>query len=140
MADPSYPADATWEDLPPHVRSDLQARGRAVPGDGRFDEPPYPLGGMQAVMRRVVYPSSARRDGVEGRVVVVATIDPQGHVETAGVLSPVHPDLDRAAVDAVRESSFRPAVRDGRPVEARVAIPFRFQLESASPWWWPFAC
>src|SRR5262245_13088686 len=95
MADPSYPVHASWDELPADKRAQLQAQR------GTGEEPPYPIGGMQAIMDRVGYSRLARRTNAQGVVTVIATVNPQGRVESASVHTPVHPELDRAAVTAV---------------------------------------
>jgi len=76
------------------------------------------------------YPRAARRRGLEGRVVVEATIDPAGRVVAANVQeSSGYGLLDRAALDAIKRWRFEPAERDGRPVEATVAVPVVFTLQ-----------
>lgn len=36
--------------------------------------------------------------------------------------------LDQAAVNAARNSRFAPGTKDGKPVEMKVKVPFRFKL------------
>lgn len=75
------------------------------------------------------YPVSQRRDGIEGSVHVLCRIDATGRlvsVETArysdfGFVEP--------ALAAVRQWRFKPALRDGVPVEMEVTIPIRFAFE-----------
>ncbi|MFD2235771.1 energy transducer TonB, partial [Phaeospirillum tilakii] len=75
------------------------------------------------------YPPSARRRGLEGRVVLDLTIDAGGRtVAVALVRSSGVGSLDDAAREAVAGWRFRPAHRDGQPVESRRQVPIRFQL------------
>ena len=94
----------------------------------RLDRPPYPVGGMAGLMGGVTYPEAARRAGVEGTVIVRATIAADGSVATAEVLQSVHPLLDAEALAAVRRARFEPAAKDGRPVAAEIGAPFLFGL------------
>jgi TonB family protein len=57
---------------------------------------------------------------------LIVTVGEDGSVKKASVISEVCPECDRAALDAVRKFTFKPA-RDaeGRPVEATIAIPIR---------------
>ena len=88
----------------------------AIVGDGPDRTGGFlrPVGGYQVVP---AYPEGPRRLGIQGtshlRVEVLATgVIGQVVVDrTAG-----HPDLDRAAVTAVRTWRFEPARRDGEPV------------------------
>lgn len=72
------------------------------------------------------YPSDARASRIEGNVTLRATIGVNGKVTYIQPLSGP-PALISAAVDAVRKWRYKPAMLDGRPVEAQedIAIPFR---------------
>jgi TonB family protein len=58
-----------------------------------------------------VYPQAAREAGVQGFVVVEATIGCLGKVTSAQVLRSV-PQLDEAALEAVRQWEYQPIVDD----------------------------
>jgi protein TonB len=76
------------------------------------------------------YPVQARRRGLEGRVLVRATVAATGECTGAELRrSSGHAILDEAALRAVRAWHFVPAMRDGRPVAAGVDIPIVFRLE-----------
>ena len=44
-----------------------------------------------------------------------------------------HVSLDQAALDAVRQWTFIPATRDGKPVEGWLEVPIVFRLEAVRP-------
>lgn len=73
---------------------------------------------VEAVAPRV--PEGALADGGDARVVVELVIDAEGTVVDAVVRRSAGAALDAAAVDAARASRFRAALRDGKPVTARV--------------------
>jgi TonB family protein len=73
------------------------------------------------------YPYTARADGVQGRVLVMALIDLSGHVVRTAITGSV-PELDEAAVRAVEKWRFSPATADGRAVKVWVTIPVSFTL------------
>lgn len=76
------------------------------------------------------YPAQARRRGLEGRVLVHATVAVSGECTGAELRrSSGHAILDEAALRAVRAWRFVPAMRDGRPVVAGVDVPIVFRLE-----------
>jgi periplasmic protein TonB len=76
------------------------------------------------------YPSSARRRGAEGLVLLRARVGSDGRVlESVLARTSGSSDLDRAAVEAVRSFRFRPGTRGTEPVEAWVNVPVRFQLD-----------
>lgn len=78
------------------------------------------------------YPASALRSGDTGTVLVLATIDRNG-VPTQVTLDDRsgNRDLDRSALQAVRQWRFQPALRDGKPVEATVRVPVEFALQNS---------
>jgi protein TonB len=88
-------------------------------GKPRFRHPPTPA----------VYPQRAIELNQQGEVLVRVRLDRGGTaVEIVLHRSCGYQLLDRAALTAVREWQFHPAVRDGRPVAAWVEIPVRFHL------------
>jgi TonB family protein len=75
------------------------------------------------------YPESARAKKIEGDVAVEATLDANGRVTATKVVKSVSPELDQAAVDAIRASTFRPGMRNGAPVPVTITMTMRFKLE-----------
>jgi TonB family protein len=99
---------------------DPPATGGAPP----VTEQPMPIDVQQAE-----YTEAARAKKIEGDVQVEATLDATGHVSAAHVVRPLTPDLDQAAFDAVRASTFRPGMRNGEPVQVTITMTMRFKLE-----------
>jgi len=75
-----------------------------------------------------IYPKEARNAHIEGTVIVEATTDIYGRVQKAKILSSV-PELDQAAVDAIRQWVYEPGIIDGRPGEVIFTIAFQFRLD-----------
>jgi TonB family protein len=75
------------------------------------------------------YPESARAKKIQGDVEVEATLDATGHVTGTKVVRSASADLDQAAVDAIRASTFRPGMRNGEPVPVTITMTMRFKLE-----------
>jgi TonB family protein len=74
-----------------------------------------------------VYPAAARAAGVAGRVWVIALVDTGGAVVEASVVRGI-PELNAAALAAVRGMAFVPVRREGRPVSFHVRVPLLFTL------------
>ena len=94
-----------------------------APIQARIDAPPRPLKAI-----RPEYPKASRQRGEEGDVVVVLSINAQGHVDSASVAeSSGYQELDAAAIRAANKARFSPAKRGRTAVasEARVTITFR---------------
>ena len=73
------------------------------------------------------YPDIARDAGVDGQVTVQALVGKDGHVKDAKVVKSIAM-LDAAAVAAVKQFVFKPALANNRPVAVWVAVPVRFSL------------
>src|SRR6185437_5549267 len=72
-----------------------------------------------------VYPQIAQVAGVEGDVVVQASVDASGNVTAATVIS--GPQMLRtSAVEAVRRWKYQPAMLDDKPVATQMTIRMRF--------------
>jgi protein TonB len=75
------------------------------------------------------YPESARRLGHEGEVRVGVRVGPDGSVLEVWLDAACRwPELNRAALGAVRRFRFAPATRSGVPVEATIVVPIVFRL------------
>ena len=74
------------------------------------------------------YPQLAIKQHIDGEVILYAIIRQDGHVDSIQVVRSVDPELDRNAMEALSRWEFRPATREGQPVEleAVIHIPFRF--------------
>jgi len=86
-----------------------------------------------AVLRKThpEYPKKARRRELEGTVILLATISPQGHIEKLSLdKSSGHSILDNAATQAVENWTFSPAVVSGEPTRASLTVPVRFSLNN----------
>jgi len=85
-----------------------------------------------AVPRRItdvkpVYPADAMAKGVRGIVVVDITVDGSGRVSNAQVVRSI-PELDQAALDAVRGWVFEPTRLNGEPVSLVLTVTVNFTL------------
>ena len=74
-----------------------------------------------------VYPDIAREAGVDGQVLVQALVGKDGHVKDTRVVKSI-PMLDAAAVAAVKQWVFKPALSNNKPVAVWVAVPIKFSL------------
>jgi protein TonB len=93
---------------------------------------PVQAGGLVRPPAKVVhvspqYPAAARVAHVQGIVIVQATIDQQGNVESTTILRSI-PLLDQAAVDAVRQWKFTPTLLNGVAVPVIMTVTVNFEL------------
>jgi protein TonB len=75
------------------------------------------------------YPEIAKRAGVEGKVFVKALVDKEGKVKKAVIFKSDAEIFNQAALDAVYQWVFTPAVMNNGPVTVWVVVPFNFQLK-----------
>lgn len=80
-----------------------------------------------------VYPADLVAQGVHADVVLIVTIDAEGHVTNVDVETSGGAELDAAAQDAMRKWLFSPAVVDGKPVAAKIRVPFHFAPPEPAP-------
>ncbi|NQV16128.1 energy transducer TonB [bacterium] len=96
-----------------------------------YDEPPEPIGGYAAIQKAVVYPEIAREAGIEGTVIVQATIGKDGKVKETIILKGIpKTGLDEAAMDAIKKIKWKPAYQRDKPVTVRISVPVVFRLKN----------
>ncbi len=93
------------------------------------EEMPEPIGGILAIQSKIVYPEIAKRAGVEGKVYVLAFVDETGAVTDVKLLKGLGAGCDEAALNAVRQTKFKPGKQRGKPVKVQVSIPIVFKLQ-----------
>lgn len=76
-----------------------------------------------------VYPEMARQAQVEGVVIVEARTDEKGNVEDARILRSI-PLLEQAAIDAVKQWKYEPAIINGKAQKVVFTVTVRFMLKS----------
>ncbi|AWB10728.1 MAG TPA: energy transducer TonB [Thermodesulfobium narugense] len=82
-------------------------------------------------IKRVIpeYPLREKRLGIEGKVVLELLIDENGRLISVRVLNSTNDDFAQAAINAVKQSTFRAAIENGAFVKSRAILPIRFVLE-----------
>lgn len=93
------------------------------------EEPPVAIGGLEGIQSRVVYPETAIRARVEGRVLVQFVVGVDGLTRDFEILRSVCPACDEAAIEAIRNTRFEPGYQRGQAVPVRLSIPITFRLQ-----------
>jgi periplasmic protein TonB len=76
------------------------------------------------------YPAAALRNREEGSVTLLVQVDAAGKPTDISVEQRSRSrDLDRAAMEAARNWTFEPAIRNGKPEASSVRVPVDFTLE-----------
>jgi TonB family protein len=75
------------------------------------------------------YPAAASKDSIEGAVWLKLWIDETGTVAQVNIVKSNAEGFDEPAIAAAKQWTFKPAMKDGKPVAVWVTIPFRFKLQ-----------
>ena len=137
-ARPSIPVPSDDED----IADDLTLDELDFDDFSNLDAPPPPPSGPKVVFIpyddppvamtpiRPQYPEIAQEAGIEGVVVVQAFIDEKGRVKETLILKGVpNTGLDEAAMQAIRNTRFKPAKQRERAVVVWISIPVNFRLK-----------
>ena len=77
---------------------------------------------------RPTYTDDARRQRIEGDVILEIVVRSDGSVGNIKVRRSLGGGLDQRAIDAVRQWRFNPARRHGTPVDVAVEVAVEFKL------------
>lgn len=116
---------AQWNPEKQPMASDKAGDGDDVDAQGWSKTP-------LVVLSRVLpdYPPRAKIQGIQGWVQLEITVSENGAVMDAKVVDAKPPGLfDQAALDAIRYWRFKPAYRQGRPVQRRAVQKIVFRLK-----------
>jgi TonB family protein len=107
-----------------------------VPEPGDSVSSPEYTGGIskfyECIQGKVIYPPLARERGIEGKVFVSFVVSKNGTINDSSVFVSrgLFEACDQEAVRAVRkcDGRWKPALKDGKPVDVRYTIPVVFRL------------
>ena len=95
--------------------------------------PEFPGGeeGMWSwIGQNIRYPEQAKREGIQGVVVVNFVVDKTGKVGNINVVRSVNPLLDAEAIRAMGEMPvWKPGTQKGKAVDVKYTIPVKFSLK-----------
>jgi protein TonB len=136
------PAEAATSDMPSftiaigagtgdvHGLVSPSGTGEAQEADGAI----VPEASVDAPARLVrglapAYPEAAHSEGIQGDVLLELIVGTSGEVESARVVRGVGHGLDEAAVHAMRQFRFAPAIQGGHAVRVRMGWSMQFRLQ-----------
>lgn len=111
------------------------------PGDEVFtvveDMPEYP-GGTNALLefisKNVRYPEEARKNNIEGRVILSFIVNKEGRVVDPQVVRGVSPELDQEALRVIGQmGKWTPGKQRGVPVNVKYTLPISFRNQKSLP-------
>ena len=97
------------------------------------DMPAFP-GGMEAMIQfissNIKYPAAAKKQKVDGRVLVKFVVEKDGSITEVKVIKPAFPSLDAEAIRVVKAMpKWKPGYQNGQAVRVQFAMPINFSLK-----------
>jgi len=111
---PKAPGEEPKRTKEPIKHDKVSTEQRAAEEDTCTEAPSRPVPVTRST--EIEYTQDARANGIEGRLVLKIYIAADGSVEKVEVVSAVDPQLDAAAIAAVKSWTFKPAMRCGKPM------------------------
>jgi protein TonB len=93
---------------------------------------PEPIGGMNTIYKKLVYPEEAKKKKIEGTVKVLAFIEKDGEISSAKVVEGIGFGCDENARLSVYYTRFKPGLIKGKRVKVQMIIPIEFKLDQNS--------
>ena len=95
--------------------------------------PEFP-GGVRAMLdfikKNIQYPEIARKNGIQGRVIVGVVVDKNGSVTNLTILKSIDPYLDKEAIRVISSMpKWTPGVQNGKKVRVKFTVPVSFRLQ-----------
>ena len=97
------------------------------------DMPAFP-GGMEAMSQfissNIKYPADAKKQKVDGRVLVNFVVEKDGSITEVKVIKPAFPSLDAEAIRVVKAMpKWKPGYQNGQAVRVQFTMPINFSLK-----------
>jgi len=127
---PVVDAPSITGDMPGAIPGGTSGLGVIAPPSSQSIAPPAPKTDFRPPQLisslPLLYPDVARRQGVQGDVVVDLLVDKSGKVAEAKVVSGP-PLLWQGALDSLRKNKYKPATLDGKPTSAHITVTVHFK-------------
>jgi periplasmic protein TonB len=96
----------------------------------KVERQPEPVGGYEKfyeyIRKNLKYPSAAKNNGIEGKVLIGFVVDKGGYVTQTEVLKGIGFGCDEEAVRVISNFKWHPGQQRGVPVKVRMAFPIVF--------------
>ena len=104
---------------------------KAAPGKRTQEGTPTPIyvAPKAKVKVKPVYTAEGLSEGIEGKVILLATISAKGRVIKSKVIKGLGYGLDKAAQAALKQWLYSPATRGGQPVKSNTNVTVIFVIE-----------
>ncbi len=98
----------------------------AEPVSNNYSSVPEPVNGMEYLEENTIYPDFQRELGNDGYVVLNFHVDAVGEVSNIVVTRSSGTTFDQAAITAVQNTDWNPAMQNGIAVPVTFELPFEF--------------
>jgi protein TonB len=103
-----------------------------LPNDDDFaivvDKMPAPVGGIETLVKKIVYPSMAISTRTEGKVYLMIYIDESGNVIDVKIVKGIGAGCDEESMRVVKKIKFTPGLQNGIPVKVKFSLALSFKL------------
>lgn len=89
---------------------------------------PELIGGMEALMKKMVYPESAVKNSIEGKVYIQFVVNENGDPQDIVALRSLSPDCDEAAKNLVKTTKWIPGEQSNKKIKVQMVLPVMFRL------------
>jgi Gram-negative bacterial TonB protein C-terminal len=124
VTSPSIPINRRYHELTPEQQAIVRSNYEVIAAG---DDPPFPAEGLRPLYKALG--EGQRQLLVAGKLVVVATVDSQGDVQTVKVLSSPDKSLTQFVAKVLVATKFKPAVCGGKPCRMDYLLAVNFTLE-----------
>ncbi|MBX3006667.1 MAG: energy transducer TonB [Melioribacteraceae bacterium] len=104
-----------------------------LPGEEDYvvfaEKMPAPVGGVEAIMKKIKYPPMAQKAGIEGKVYILIYINESGGVDDTKVVKGIGGGCDEEAADVIKGHKFSPAEHNGAAVKSKLSLAIQFKLK-----------
>ncbi|HKK43986.1 MAG TPA: M56 family metallopeptidase [Balneolaceae bacterium] len=117
------------------LKSKVEVPSTAVSKDSSGDffvaveNMPQLIGGLASLQEKIQYPETARKAGIEGRVIVQFIVDEEGNVENPQIIRGIGGGCDKEALRVVKQAKFKPGRQHGKAVKVQYSLPIVFKLQ-----------
>ena len=107
----------------------VAATGSEIPrlSEGSFNQPTLDRQPRPKKLVDPEYPAELERQGISGVVQLSFFVNADGTTSEIRVISSPHPGLERAAIEAILDSTFHPGRADRKSVRTHVKLPITFR-------------
>jgi protein TonB len=89
---------------------------------------PSPVGGIESIIKKIVYPSSAKNKKVEGKVYLLVYVNENGGVDDVKLVKGIGSGCEEEAMDVVKKTKFNPGANKGANVKTKMSLSIPFKL------------